>query len=235
MFNHSAALYDAVYSWKDYAAESQRVHALIERHKRADGNTLLDVACGTGQHLSHLREHYVAQGLDLDQALLDIARERNPGLIFHHGDMLSFDLGEQFDAIVCLFSAIAYAETAPRLRQAIQTMSRHLRPGGVLLVEPFFTPDRYYPNTVHAVFVDQPELKVARMNVSRMEDGVALMDLHYLVATPAGVERFTEPHRLGLFTRDDMEAALLAAGLEVAYDAEGLMGRGLYIGTRARA
>ena len=47
MFSNSAHFYDAVYSFKEYAAEAERLHALIE--ERAPGaTTLLDVACGTG-------------------------------------------------------------------------------------------------------------------------------------------------------------------------------------------
>ena len=54
MFTDSAHIYDAVYSFKDYGAESARIHTLIE--ERSPGaSTLLDVACGTGKHLEQLR------------------------------------------------------------------------------------------------------------------------------------------------------------------------------------
>jgi hypothetical protein len=61
-----------------------------------------------------------------------------------------------------------------------------------------------------------------------------VLDFHYLLATPGGVEYFTEHHERGLVTRDEYEAAFRAAGLRVAYDAEGLIGRGLFLGTRPR-
>ena len=78
MFTNSAHIYDAVYSFKDYAAESARLHALIE--ERSPGaSTLLDVACGTGKHLEQLRAWYEVSGLDLDPQLLEIAKERARG------------------------------------------------------------------------------------------------------------------------------------------------------------
>jgi hypothetical protein len=68
-----------------------------------------------------------------------------------------------------------------------------------------------------------------------LQDGACIVDFHDLVATPEAVEHLTEHHELGLFTDEDYRAAFAAAGLAVAYDAEGLMGRGLYIGTQAQA
>lgn len=55
MFTKTAKQYDAVYSYKDYEAESQLLTSFVhERVKNA--KTLLDVACGTGKYLEYLRE-----------------------------------------------------------------------------------------------------------------------------------------------------------------------------------
>jgi ubiquinone/menaquinone biosynthesis C-methylase UbiE len=62
MFTQSAEFYDAIYHFKDYRAEAERLHALIQTHIRRPARTLLDVARGTGQHLTYLRDHY-ADGL----------------------------------------------------------------------------------------------------------------------------------------------------------------------------
>jgi ubiquinone/menaquinone biosynthesis C-methylase UbiE len=62
MFSKSAAFYDAIYAarGKDYAAEAETLYALIQQGKRAPGNMLLDVACGTGNHIRALLRHYDA-------------------------------------------------------------------------------------------------------------------------------------------------------------------------------
>ena len=57
MFSESAAWYDRFYGTKDYAGEAQLVSALIRRHQPR-ARTLLDVACGTGRHLEHLRREF---------------------------------------------------------------------------------------------------------------------------------------------------------------------------------
>ena len=232
MFSKTAQYYDLIYSWKDYPKEVSILRDIIELEKRSDGMRLLDVACGTGLHMQHLGESYEVEGLDLDEGLLELARQRLPEVSFHHGDMIDFDLGERFDVVLCLFSSIGYVKTKDKLQQAIACMAKHLIPGGVLLVEPWFTPEVIQPNTPHAKFIDEPDLKLARVNTTFVEDGITLFDMHYLVGTPEGTEHFIERHELGLFTIDEMKEAFRLAGLDVHYDDEGLMGRGLYVGRR---
>lgn len=232
MFTKSAAFYDAIYAaaGKDYAREARRLHEVIQQYKRSSGRRLLDVACGTGNHLAELRQWYEVAGLDLDQEMLAIARQRCPGVPLHRADMASFDLGRQFDAVVCLFSSIGYVKTVPRLQQTLVTMRRHLHPGGVVIIEPWITPDKFIRGHFGAVFVDQPDLKIARMNTSRAHDRVSFLDFHYLVATADGIAHFTERHELGLFAHEEYIDAFRGSGLEVIHDLEGLMGRGMYIG-----
>jgi len=232
MFSKSANLYDTIYlnMGKDYAIEAGIIHALIQQHKQTSGNLLLDVACGTGLHIGPLRGYYQLEGLDLDEKMLEMARQKYPDVPFHHGDMLNFELGRTFDAITCLFSSIGYVKTISRLNQAIGNMARHLKPGGVLLVEPWFTPENWNTGTVHATLVDEPDLKIARMNISKRKGRLSFFTLHYLVGTPEGIKHFTEMHELGLFTVDETLSAFRAAGLEVHHDPAGLTGRGLYIG-----
>src|SRR5258708_3694727 len=165
MHTKSAAFYDAIYgTMKDYAVEAQQVHTLIQHYRRTSETTLLDVACGTGGHLPFLQQYYRVEGLDLDAQMLAMARQRNPEVVFHQANMIDFDLGCQYDSILCLFSSIGYAKTVPLLHQTVQTMRHHLHPGGVLLIEPWLTPDVALDGHIGAVFVDQPDLKIARMN-----------------------------------------------------------------------
>jgi SAM-dependent methyltransferase len=230
MFTETALYYDKIYSFKDYPAEAERLMAIFREHQRSGGTRLLDVACGTGRHLEYLRDQYDVEGIDISLELLAVARQRLPGIRLHYGDMTAFDLGKTFDLVPCLFSSIGYVKTLENLSQAVRCMARHLKPGGLLVIEPWFTRDRWRPGTVHAIFVDEPELKIARINTSFVEGRLSIFNLHYLIGAPAGIEHLVEHHEMGLFTTDEMHAALTAVGLEVTFDPQGLMGRGLFIG-----
>jgi ubiquinone/menaquinone biosynthesis C-methylase UbiE len=234
MFSKSAQYYDEIYASvnKDYAAEAAKTRKIIQTYRQTKGRSLLDVACGTGAHARYLSKYYQVDGLDLDAGLLAIARKKLPKVRFHQGDMLNFDLGRQFDAVVCLFSSIAYVKTKPRLQKAIKTMVRHLLPGGVLVVEPWFSPKQWHPGRTYVTQVSKPDLKIVRMSLSRQRGKLSLIEFQYMIGTPQGIEHSVEIHELGLFTHQEYMDAFKAAGLDVTHDPAGLDGRGLYIGVK---
>jgi ubiquinone/menaquinone biosynthesis C-methylase UbiE len=232
MYTRSARLYDRLYHFKDYEGEVARVRAWIEA-ECPGAQSLLDVGCGTGRHLEHLQRYYDCEGLDVNDELLATARRRCPALAFHVASMTDFALPRRYDVVTCLFSAIACAARCERtLRRTLDALARHLNPGGLVLVEPWFTPEQYWTGTVTANFLDEPGFKLAWMYHSTREGEVAVLDIHYLVGTPATLEHFTERHELGLFRDETYRAALRDAGLGDVRRDPGF-GRGMYLG-RAR-
>ena len=239
LYAKSTSFYDAIYdviydpySGKDYKSESNRLRQLIRRYKRSDGRSLLDVAVGTGRHLYYLKAWFDVEGLDINRKMLAIAQQRNPGVKFHQGDMLNFTLPKKFDVISCLFSAIGYMTSLAKLRRAVRNMSLHLKPGGLLIIEPWITPRNFKSGRLHAVLVNQTELKLARIGRSSAHGKISLIDFHYLIATPNRTRYFHETEKFGLFTHSEYLGALQAVGLRVVYDRKGLIGRGLYVGVK---
>lgn len=234
MYSGSEKYYDDLYAsmGKDYVAETEKLHGFIQTYKRTAGNTLLDVACGTGTHAGYLCKYYQVEGTDLNANMLKAARKKHPDIRFTQGDMRSFDLSRQFDAVTCLFSAIGYMTTKADLAKAIKNMSRHLQPGGVLLVEPWFTPGQWKLGHVTTLQVDKPELKIIRMSHSGKKGKVSIIHFEYLVGTPKGIEHIVEQLDLGLFSHEEYVHAFERAGLDTTHDPQGIIGRGLYIGRK---
>lgn len=229
MFVESSELYDAIYHFKDYGRECERLRDLIEEFVPGAG-TILDVGCGTGEHAKFLKSRYRVDGVDINEDYLCTARKKNLSGNYTHADMTDFSLGRTYDLVTCLFSAIGYVKTVERLERAIACMAPHVRPGGALMVEPWFTSDQWQPGGqfVHAGQIGRD--KVCRMSLSLREGNLSVILLHYLRGAPGGIEHYSERLELGMFTREEMTRAFKSAGMEVRYDSEGLMGRGLYIG-----
>lgn len=228
MFLESPELYDAIYHFKNYARECEILRAVIAVASPG-ARTVLDVACGTGEHDKFLKQHYAVDGIDLNENYLRAARVKNPAGKYTRADMTDFDLSTTYDAVTCLFSAIGYVRTVDRMNRAVACMARHVKPGGALIVEPWLTPDDWKPG---GTFIHAGEIgtdKVCRMSHSGQEGNLSVLSLHYLRGTSTGVEHYSERLELGLFTRDEMTHAFESANMDVRYDTEGLMGRGLYI------
>lgn len=235
MFSRSAKYYDDIYlsQGKDYSTEADKIHKLIQKHKKSQGNLLLDVACGTGIHAEYLSKYYKVEGLDLDEKMLLVARKKYPKIRFTRGNIIDFDLGRQFNVITCLFSSIGYVKTKANLRKAIKNMSRHVFPGGLLLVEPWFTPEQWNPGRVYTHQVEKPDMKIVRMSLSKQKGRTSFVEFQYLIGSPKGIEHLTEVHTLGLFTREEYLDAFKAAGLGVIHRKKEPGSRGLYIGRKA--
>jgi ubiquinone/menaquinone biosynthesis C-methylase UbiE len=164
--------------------------------------------------------------------MLSIARKKHPGIRYTKGDMTSFDLSRHFDVVTCLFSSIGYVRTKTNLRKAIKTMTKHLFPNGVLLVEPWFTPDQWNSGKVFTLLVDKPNLKIIRMSHSGQRGKRSILKFQYLIGTSKGITYSSELHEMGLFTHEEYLDAFRSAELKVTHDRKGLDGRGLYIGRK---
>ncbi len=147
--------------------------------------------------------------------------------------MRTLELGRRFDVVTCLFSAIGHLADTDELHASIAAMAAHLEPGGVLIVEPWIEPDAWTAGRPDLLTVDEPDLKIARVTLTGRRGDTSLLDFRYLVATPDGIEAYGEQMELALFTAAEMCGSFEGAGLDVEHDADGLTGRGLYIGRSA--
>jgi len=236
MFSASAEFYDLIYSTKkDYRAEAAQIAARLRRLNPAC-RTVLDVACGTGEHALHLAAAgFVVDGLDLDPAFVRIARRKHPAGRFFEADMSDFHLPHRYDAVICLFSSIGYLETLDRVTQALHCFRKHLTDGGVVVVEPWFAPGVLDPNRVFESVGESNGVRVRRISRVEIEGRMSRIRFEYEITGAGGTRRATEIHELGLFTPEEMLSAFRAAQLEAEFDPQGLTDRGLYMGRKAGA
>ena len=228
-----AKIYDAIYHFKDYPKDADYLLAVIRQY-HPTAKSLLETACGTGRFLEILQEHYEVQGMDLSDHMLKEAARRVPSIPLHQANMVHFSLDEKFDLVCCLFRSIAFVKTTDNFFAAVKSMTKHLKPGGVLVIEPFFTPESFWSDTITLNEYKSDALKIAWMYTSKKVGGHARLDNQYLVGTPRTVEHFTEVHEMGLFSQQDYQEAFAATDLQLHYDPVGPSGVGLYIGIKSQ-
>lgn len=132
---YDALTYDVDYSaWADY----------IEKHFRKNplpGNTVLDLACGTGSLTRELAlRGYEMIGVDRSPEMLSQAAEKNRGAapvepIFLCQSMEKLDLYGTVDACVCCLDSVNYVTDPKKLRRAFERVRLFLAPGGLFLFD----------------------------------------------------------------------------------------------------
>jgi ubiquinone/menaquinone biosynthesis C-methylase UbiE len=234
LHNQLARYYDRVYSFKDYLDESVRLQNLIIKYLETGGNSLLDVACGTGLHLKHLKDDFSCTGVDISKNILKIAKKNVKEVTFKEADMKTLRLGKQFNVIICLLSSIGYVKTVASLEKTIQNFSKHLKKGGLALIEPSHTKSAYVNGEPRITVYNGKDAKIARVNVTKIRQATAVLNMHMLIAERGkDAKYFVDRHELGLFGINNTLRIMQAAGLKSKYLKNGLMtGRELYVGIK---
>jgi dTDP-3-amino-3,6-dideoxy-alpha-D-glucopyranose N,N-dimethyltransferase/dTDP-3-amino-3,4,6-trideoxy-alpha-D-glucopyranose N,N-dimethyltransferase len=233
--SEDAEIYDLIHQGrgKDYAAEAVEVTGLI-LDRKPDATSLLDVACGTGEHLQHLSTSFSdVAGLDLSEDMLLSAKTRMPDVPLHVGDMSDFDFGRRFDAVTCLFSSIGHMRTTGELENALRQFAKHTVTDGVLVVDPWWFPEKFLAGYVAGDVIKARGRTIARVSHASLEGNATRMDVHYLVsAAHEGVRHLSETTLITLFTRDEYELAFRRAGWTPTYLDQGPEKRGLFVAVR---
>lgn len=93
-----------------------------------------DLGCGPGQVARYLHDRGIQVcGVDLSDGMLERARQLNPGIDFHRGDMRALPFAENACAGIAAFYAIVNLSPA-EVAEAVREMWRVLQPDGQLLL-----------------------------------------------------------------------------------------------------
>lgn len=236
MFGDLAPYYDAQYARKDYPGEVAKLEAIVRRYGRSGGSSWLDVACGTGRHLEILMRRHDCVGVDLSPEMLRWARRRLRKVPLYRGDMRTFRLNRSFDVITCLFSAVGHLASERDLEKTFANFARHLKPGGVVIVEPWILPSRARPGHVHLLTVQDRDVTLVRLAYSRVEGRRTIIRYCFLIGERGRGIRFVEQTDRGLMVdAPRLELLMRRAGLTVRFTHRGFTpDRGLLVGWKRR-
>jgi SAM-dependent methyltransferase len=234
LYRELAPYYDRVYDWKDYDADIERLLAIIHDRKSSPGNRLLDIGCGTGAHIARLVDNFDCTGIDINEDMLKVAREKVPTASFMKGDMATFDLDMKFDIIISMFGTIGYVSSLDMIQRVVDNIEAHLATGGVAVLEPFLLKDDYIPGHVAMSSYEDDDIKISRVSTSTLDGNLCTFSFHYLIGQRGkGVEYTLDTHTLWLFKIEELMTAMDNVGLNTKFDPVGFgQKRGALISTK---
>lgn len=120
-------------TWADYLE-------LLLLHQEISAQSLLDVACGTG-NVSEIMavRGYEVTGFDLSPAMIASAQHkaklRESEVRYVVADATQLNLGETFDAAYSFFDSLNYITSLKGFRAACHAVGQHLDPGGIFIFD----------------------------------------------------------------------------------------------------
>lgn len=138
-YDRLAAFYDIMNDWSARLAyEGPFIRRTLEAHGT---HSVLDAACGTGQHSLALRDWgYEPSGADSSPQMIHhaqaTAKSRGVDVPFFVSDFAALPglPGAPFDAVLCLGNSLPHVETDEALDASLDGLSEALRARGVLIL-----------------------------------------------------------------------------------------------------
>jgi len=180
LYQNLAEMYDLLYSYRDYSKETQ---LLIGNLSKKESVKLLDVACGTGVHLEAVRKKLPLAklvGIDLNEGMLDVARNKSLDAELIQSDMRYFDLGRDFDLVYCLSSSIQYNLSQEDFEKTILNM-RKSAVNGKVIFDLAYSAERWREGYTNITANSNEKFEIAELYTSHSGDGFSHWNPLYLI------------------------------------------------------
>jgi SAM-dependent methyltransferase len=225
-FDRFARFYDA-----DYRHYQEDINLILDLADQT-GDPILELGCGTGRVLLPLLDAgHTVTGVDISPALLGVAAEKmqlanyESRCTLHKADLRTFDLPDKtFAFAFCTSNTLMHLATQQDQLTLLRNVYRHLRPGGLLLID-LFNPDVARLNSVNGLLelADQwhdpiTGAQVFKWSVRTVDWTEQLQEtlFTYEEILPDGATRRTAcPFTIRFLWRGEAELLLQSAGFTV--------------------
>lgn len=136
LYSDLSHYYDRFCADIDYAQQAAFAERAFRCFAASGGYRHLDLACGTGQLMGHMRDAgFLVSGLDYSADMLREAAGRCPNALLIEADMAELTLPEPVDLITCFLYSLHYSHPVSRLQTTLGRMYEALKPGGMVLFD----------------------------------------------------------------------------------------------------
>ncbi|MEE3186243.1 MAG: class I SAM-dependent methyltransferase [Actinomycetota bacterium] len=123
--------YDA--RWDQLARSGQNIHGEADFVDSYGPRSVLDAGCGTGRVAIELdRRNIDVVGVDLDETMLQTAREKAPDLNWVSGDLATIELDQTFDVAVLAGNVMIFVFPGSE-KAVLSNVASQLTPRGVVI------------------------------------------------------------------------------------------------------
>lgn len=131
-----ASFYDALTENVDYEARSAYISGFFLRYGVKPGDSVLDLACGTGSVTKCLEKAgYNMRGVDLSEEMLTVAKHKCPETEFFCCDMTEYRSEKLFDGCICCLDSINHLPGLGDVKKCFSAVASNLKSGGIFIFD----------------------------------------------------------------------------------------------------
>ena len=206
------------FGWNEYPRvfAEQLLQWLKQRNVAV--RSALDLGCGTGVLCEALHGQGIdTLGVDLSREMLDLARQRGPGLRYAVMDFVSEQPGRRFDLATCTGDALNHVAELADVEKVFSHVHDALNPGGHFVFD-LLNPSEIAPGEpFEAAYGEQGRV---RFMTEATDDGRVTLHIDLF---EGGEPRFSEIIREKIHDVDAVCALLRRRGFEVLQCADRLL------------
>jgi ubiquinone/menaquinone biosynthesis C-methylase UbiE len=209
--------YDRFCAEVDYAEQCAFANRAFGCFATSGGQTYLDLACGTGPHLLHMRDYsFELNGLDNSARMLEQAAVKVPDAHLVLADMAALDQHHAYDLVTCFLYSIHYSHPLSAMRTTLQQVWKALKPGGVFIFNAVDARGARHQHTV-TTHLQAGDLSLQFSSGWHYSGTGEVLDLRLSITeeSPGGRRCWQDQHRMTALSLPALEALLHATGFEV--------------------
>ena len=218
LYNELAKYYD-LFNFSDYEKQADFILFIARKNLKAKKDIkVLDLACGTGEHIKILKKHFQIEGRDLNKGMLKFSQKKNHGVVIEKGDLNNLHIKKSsFDLIYCLSSSIQYVLNPKKLPNVFKTIYIGLKPKGIFIFDLAYCREKWQEGYVGIRTVVNKDLQIAEIFKSRSINNISYYNPIYLLNNKDNFKFYIDDHKIYLYSIKEVKLALEKTGFSQIY------------------